>query len=400
MKTIVIFDHLTGGHHHAFIRLFTKYLLKLNYRVLLLYQEANMVAEEFIISGVKSDTILPYNILITEKKTSRLGRFNEAYRSYQLWKSTKHAIAKASLTYEVKVDQVFIAWLDTFIANYLPYQLVDIVFPYQWAGLFFHPWYLFDSPGTRISISSRDSVLRSKRMLSVAIHDEFIEPTLSQRIGRKAVVFPEIADSTPPDEDFELAQEIKKRKVGRLAIGIIGLAKRKGVIGFIRLAQLADLNKYCFFMAGPIPKHDFSNEDKMLIDGFIRNLPENVYYHPDYIEEGAKINAVINALDILYVVYDNFKSSSNFNTKGVIFRKPVLATNRYWIGAVTKKYNLGVTVKEGNSERMLQGMKELKELVETGNFNPDFRSYMNIHNEKCLEAAFKELLYNDGLLRR
>ena len=126
-------------------------------------------------------------------------------------------------------------------------------------------------------------------------------------------------------------------------------------------------------------------------------MPNNCFYYPTSLEEGAKINAVIAASDILFLVYNNFRSSSNFSTKAALFKKPVLASGRFWIGAATNTYSMGETVIEETEEKMLMALKELKNQLKHNNFNySGFENYLKIHQEdRLLQALHSALELSD-----
>jgi hypothetical protein len=395
MKTVALVDHFVFGHHLAFIKLFSKYLLKCGYRVCIFYPEKENEIKQYLIhEGNDANHINFYPIDLQKKKVRFLGSFNHAAATWLLWLETKKAIKKAEHQFDIKVDLVFFAWLDDHLANGLPHQLVDIVFPYRWSGLYFHPWYLYENVGKRISFSSIDSVLRSKNCVSVGIHDEFVREKLAERISKKVVLFPEIADSTPPDENFELAVELKKKANGRKVVGLVGILKSKGFLTFMQLVQQANPQKFFFFTAGNMNIHDFNEAEEKMVRSFLSDkLPEHCFYYPGSIREGAFINAIINALDVIFIVYNNFRSSSNYNTKAALFRKQVLATNRFWIGEVTSKYGMGEVVEEGNVSEALAALEKLHRKIEGKQLDfKKYELYLQAHGEHVLLQTFKEAL--------
>jgi len=393
MKTVVLFDHFIAGHHYAFAKLFAKYLLELQFNVILILpNKSDEIRRVLLDEGYGSDRIYSYEAKISPKKIRKLGKFNDPLTTIGFWRKVKLIVRTVETESGWSVNYVFFCWLDTFLSNYLPYQIIDFIFPYKWSGLYFHPWYLYENGlKNKVSISSIDNVLKAKWCISVAVHDEYIIPLLKDRIKKKVIHFPEVADSTTPDQSYFLAREIKKRAAGSVSIGLIGLSKRKGLLKMIEVNKMVDQNQFFFFYAGTLTESDYSKSEIKEIKYFFNNAPENAFYYDSYIEEGAKINAVIDALDILFLVYDEFfKSSSNFITKAAHFKKPVLATNKYWIGANTIRYNLGEVVEENDALGTFSALEKLKERILDKNYlNMQFDEYLQIHDERMLLKAFK-----------
>jgi hypothetical protein len=177
-------------------------------------------------------------------------------------------------------------------------------------------------------------------------------------------------------------------------VGLPGiLDKLKGLIHFIRMIKLVSPEDYFFVLAGPlnISAYDQSIQDE--INLFIQSTPENCFIYLNYIEEGAKFNAVFDTLDILYLVYDNFASSSNRLTKAANFNKKVLAQNRYCIGEDVAKYQLGITVQEGDVQGYAVALESLKSEINEGKFPKDlYQAYKELHSVEILKARFKEVI--------
>jgi hypothetical protein len=392
--TILLIDHRSDGHRPAFIRLFAKYLIKVGYHVVIAFPDREK--SEWIEQGLLSEGVGPENFRMVDhdlraKAVKGEGVFSNAIATFRFWRETGRIVSQIERTQGIRIDNVFFAWLDDYLANYLSPFVIDRIFRWPWSGLYFHPWYLYTQGlANKARSSSIDSVLRSKFCKSIAVHDEFVSDLLSKRTGKPVIVFPEIADSTPPEVDFAIAREIRSLAKGRMSIGLIGLARRKGLLLFARMAMHADATRYFFMLAGPVLWEEYNDEEKEFLKDFIASNNENVYYYPQYLKEGAQLNAVIDALNVLYVVYENFMSSSNFSTKAAIFRKPVLATNRFWIGNVTRKYTMGETIEENNLEDSLRALNLLRENIGSFNF-ANYPKYLEIHSEENLERTFRQI---------
>ncbi|MBI1768772.1 MAG: hypothetical protein HYR67_10390 [Bacteroidetes bacterium] len=393
MKTVALIDHYHIGHHYAFIKLFAKCILELGYKVYVLYPEKeNEIKEYLITEGADPSKVATQKIQL--KKIQVESFYTNAVSTLFLWRDTKKIIKKCEEDSGEKIDFVFLCWLDDYLSNDLPHQLIDLIIRRPWSGLYFHPWYLLhETTKNRVTFRSIDSVLRSRYCNSVALHDEFLVSKLANRINKPVLLFPEIADTTAPLMKFALADEIKNRAKERIVVGLIGLEKRKGTLFFIEIAKRANDQNFFFFLAGKPIKEEYNTVDFEKLSNFLNQNRENILYFPDYVEEGPKLNAVICSLDILFVLYDNFKSSSNFITKAVFFDKLVIATKNYWIGSVTNKYRIGITVEEGNGIESLNALNILRThlINDTWDYSL-FAEYKKLHNVNALKKSFEECL--------
>ena len=59
-----------------------------------------------------------------------------------------------------------------------------------------------------------------------------------------------------------------------------------------------------------------------------------------------QFNAFINACDVIFTGYLNFKGSSNLLTKAAYFNKPVIASEGFCMGKRVEKYHTGIVIKQ------------------------------------------------------
>jgi hypothetical protein len=397
MKNIVLIDFLLSGHHQAFLENFSNILCEENCRVFVLVPgatgfEAYMKGKFPNLAG----RLIGIEYPIKQFKTKKLGKFSEAYNRLLSWRYEASLLAKVEKNYSIKIDLVFYAWLDNQFGRLLPSKLLDLVFPYKWSGLFFHPYHLRLSSGVLKKPAvwrDHDSILLSKNCMSVAIHDKEIVEDFSLRINKKVLLFPEIADSTPPDHEYEHYKGIKRKAKGRIIVGIIGCESFKGTLTMIRMARLADPNKYFFAYLGSLPQHLYNEIDWREVQDYIKSEPENAYFHFHPIPEGSSFNAAFDSFDILFSVYDNFISSSNRLKKASIFKKLVLASDNYCVGNDVKTFNLGITVKPMDPTGALAGLEKLSQKIQQKDFPENgWQSYREINSYVRLREKFREVL--------
>jgi hypothetical protein len=333
----------------------------------------------------------------TTVKYKYFNYFNDAAAVLAKWRNLKTKLSQVEKQYYLKVDIVFFSWLDTFLANYLPGRIIEWIFPYKWSGLYFHPRHLRLQPEylqRSPKISDIDHVLTARNCISIAIHDEGISNDFQKRLkGKPVVCFPEIADNTPPNPHNALAKSIKGAADGRTVVGIIGLDRHKGTMTLLRLAKIAPQNDFFFVFAGRINYQFYTLEEQQALKELFNNPPKNCFIHLHPLMEGEEFNSLFFTFDIPFIVYNNFPSTSNNLTKASLFRKPVIATNRFCIGEDVKKFGLGVTVSEGDIHECLLGLHDLRDKIKSGSF-PDmnFCIYAERQSEKKMPAKFQEVL--------
>lgn len=388
-KTIALVDPFKGGHHDAYMRIFTRVLLEANYNVVAVLPESdklmNWVQKE-LPSYLPHFSILEYSKSSTTHNNKRFGKFLE---TFEAWKGLNDLLRNNGK----QIDHVFLAWLDSYLSNHFPAFIVDFIFSYKWSGLYFHPRHMRLNKlahTQKPSWSSIDGICMSKKCQGIAIHDEGIVDSFSKRLEKPVVLFPEIADTTAHLSYHPDTQAFREKANKRTIVGMFGtLSKHQGVIEYIQLIKQSNSSKFFFVIAGPLSIETFSKGEQNIITSFINNLPENCYLKLNYLQEGAEFNTFVNDVDILYIVYNNFPSASNRLTKAAVFKKPVLSSNRFCVGEDVKKYRLGCTVNEGNIEEYVS---QLENCTKNSFRNNDFENYAVLHNANRLKNEFKKIL--------
>jgi len=228
------------------------------------------------------------------------------------------------------------------------------------------------------------------------MHDEGMLEKFRQRIKKPVFLFPEIADSTPPNPQHILAERIREKAKGRTIVGIIGLEPYKGVLPLVRIAKIADPNLFFFAFTGvykPQMLENLSVLEKEEIINFSEDVPENCIWQTGSLQEGEDYNSVFCSFDIIYIVYRNFYSSSNRLTKASIFHRLVLASNNGCVGEDVPSYNLGAVADENNIEEQLSKLDELRIRLQTDELPlQNWTIYANKHHTDRLPEKFDALL--------
>lgn len=396
MKTIALINFSLEGHHLSFVRTFAKILLEQGNRVICLVPQPQKITEwihEHADTHKNNLTGHEYNFQPRSRRA--FGRFSDTIRVLDRWRYDAQLIKKVQRDHQVTVDLVFYAWVDSHLSGYLHPLVLNSFFPFKWSGLYFHPYHLRQEQifiNRKASWRDHDSVFLSKNCIGVALHDIGLLKKFKSRIGKPVIHFPETADSTPPDFNFWLSAEIKKRANGRIIIGMIGCEKHKGALTMLRMIKYADPSKYFFAFTGILPRSTYNTDEWDEINNAVVQKPENVFFHFDSIPEGSAYNAVFCEIDISFLVYDNFISSSNRLTKAAIFEKLVLASNNYCVGEDVKQFALGVAVEPKNPDAALNGLKKLTQLIEQKKFPyQQWKTYRDLNSVAKLFDRFKEI---------
>lgn len=421
MKTIAFIDTNHGrGHHLTYMRGFCKTMLEAGYRVFCFYPEPEAVREWLAeVCTASLDNFHPvtmpelkrHQIPIFGKLPANfpvLGRVPQPISVLARWNYAAEKVKAASQNVGVEPDLVFFNWLDNYFSYYLNGAIVDRIFPYPWSGLYFRPGLLrfgerklplFGTP------LNHWSVAEAERCQSLTLLDEYVVEDLKDKLDKPVLAFPDLTDETPPDPNYELARKIREKANGRKIIGTVGsLSKRKGLLTLIEIANRSKDKDWLFIFAGRLSMEMFNQDfDSDFTDEYLtvkklaEDPPENCFCYFDSIPDGAAFNAVIDACDVLFSAYENFKYSSNVLTKSAVMKKPLIVSDGYCMEKRVKQFGMGLSVPEGDVDRCIEALDRLLDPESPISLPSDFESYRNLHSHARLEALLKTVLGDEEL---
>lgn len=217
----------------------------------------------------------------------------------------------------------------------------------RWAGIRFVPPASADDPWYSVSLWRGACVLDQDvcRSYSQALPDKYFE------------YLPDITEAALPERQSAITQEILRRANGR-SIAFLGgsIGGQKNLVRWLELIGLADPQRWFFVQLGEIHRNTLTPDDIAALDKALAAPPENLLLHPEYLADEKMFNQVIDASDVIFAVYRNFRISSNMLGKAAHFRKPILVSNRYLLGERVKEYGIGYAVDEEDAASILAGL--------------------------------------------
>ena len=396
MKTVALVDFLDGGHHAGWLVQFAETLLRLGNNVVCLCPDPEAIRTRIVARAPEDasriQTILLNNPRHQSLANSRIRLFSEALGR---WREVA-GILRQRL--ESPPDLVFFAWLDHSMAVGLVPWLVDFVFPYRWAGLYFHPWTERLSPPLRPrpDFLKWDACLRSRNCRAVAILDEGVAHKIEQRIKPTPVlIFPDFAISVTTGVSTGPLGTIRTVAAGRTVVASLGsLEPRKGVSTLLRIALRDDVAEFFFVFAGTLEVSVFPSEDQRMWERVLSDPPENCLFHLNGIESDWEFDRTVRDSDILYAAYHEFRHSSNLLAKAAQFQKPIVVSRGFCMEERVNRFSLGIAVEEADVEESVSALHTLRQEIETLGPGPNrrFVEYVREHSPATLERCLRRVL--------
>lgn len=393
-----------GGHHKTYIEHFEKAIRELGYNVIVLYPEAISEAAPHTSSNQSSTYIRARNIFPSFIAESY------RFRAIACWLSVTWAIFSNQVRGKItRPDFVFFCWIDDFrfgkdhpLITKFFLRIVAMTFKYKWSGLYFHPVHLRNAKnkgdidlGQPNKVHNIDQIFSADKCTSVAILDEGVQRSLEHKVGKRVLIFPDIANDELDTERSVLARTIKTKSGSRKIVALLGaLNKRKGLMPLLEIAELANKNddNWFFVVVGGLDKNDFTEDDLEKIRASQNDPNTNCYFHLDPVEDGNEFNAIVAVSDLLYANYLQFPHSSNILTKAAIFRTPVLVSSGYCMEERVKQFGLGEAAEEGNVEEIYQSINSLLTNFDAKSSEVKFEDYQKVHSKDALSESFGQVI--------
>lgn len=322
-------------------------------------------------------------------------RNNEILRSIRgrrRWAGARVAVDEIVQLYGLDEYRLLFTYIDEFLGAYIEPSYVDAMFPETWTCLYIWAERLSWSNG-RARGFSRERVFSAKSCVGVGVLDETASNILEEAINpNKMITFPDVVDSTPPNDYDPIAKSIRNRANGRKVIGLVGqLTPRKGLVQFRWLMQNADPNKFFFAMVGECTPLQFDPLTRSWLEQEITEK-DNLFRSLQRIPDDAAFNAICDSCDILWAVYPNFAGSSNVLGKAALLEKPVLVASGAGLKmeALVREWSLGRSVPPDKLSEILQHLDSLIEDLECRRDSFDFKGYRELISiDQFAEAVYR-----------
>jgi len=398
MERVVVLAELYWiGHYETQMKLFVGMILKWGWGVIVLCPEPQIM-ECWVNDNLPEHKERFYSSHFAAGK-------NKCFMEYiNIWRRLQNCILTVERKTAWQVDIVLLTWLDGLLPNTLWQSLVirKCFMKYPWVGIYFLPR-LYRSDVEmhwlkRIRRIERNKVIfTALNCRGIGVLDEDCYIGLVKELGRKHVfLLPDVTDEQLTEGAINRVWEIRQRGMGRPIIGLIGvLSPRKGVLNFLRAVAVMDSSQVFFVLAGRLVEEEYAPEEREEIKKLLNlGQNENCYFNLEYISDATILNSLVDACDILYLVYEKFYYSSGLLTKAAVFKKLVIVSKKYSMGKRVAEYKLGVTVAEGN---LLETVEAITYLLDDDNRNTllgsaEFDRYHAFHRLSVLEQTLYQML--------
>ncbi len=400
-KHVVVVDALWVGHHPIYVKTFARVLLGAGYQVSVLCPapgEVSLWVSQNVSAGVDRFKAYDYCDRAPASFAFLSRRLRHALLPLMRWMQISRAV-KILLNSSGEIDLVFFAWLDSYVGGYLPVKLVDQQFPFVWSGLYFHPGHLRvlgedGNPRKGWFALPENFLAKSKWASSVAVLDSGVLHVLRTGLsGKPVVALPDFTDEVPPSNHSELTDSITLKAKGRKIIALLGgLARRKGLLTLIRVVKQAAEQDWYFVVAGPLLDQTFSKAELAEIREFFQAQRGDCFAYLDKIQDDAEFNAVIQASDVLFAVYENFLHSSNLITKAAIYRKRILVNSGGYMEEVVRRFKLGESVPAGDVESAISSLRRLTRMELSSEESAGMQEYAREQSQAKLRDVMLDLV--------
>ena len=157
--------------------------------------------------------------------------------------------------------------------------------------------------------------------------------------------------------------------------------------------MIANPAKFFFVLTGREPLGFHNTNDRKVISQFLDSVPQNCLVSFQDIHEGPDYNALIEAIDIHFLIYENFISTSNRLTKAAHFHRLVIAAKGYCIGEDVQKYSLGETVAPCDEYAALVALESCaKRLLNADLPYDNWHTYSKLNSIDQLRESFGMLI--------
>lgn len=267
--------------------------------------------------------------------------------------SVANAVRKALTSTPWAPDFLLLMYHDQLMTKPRFWKDGTATIPIPWGGVRFMPFGAEDA--------GKEGYFRQAQFRGMCFLDEHAVSAYTAADPNRSFVFlPDVTNTNLPAQTPALVMEIQRRAAGRKVVLMCGsIEGRKNVSAFCQLALKADSALWFFAMVGQAHPHTFSQQDQSAVTRFIDAQEGNTFYCDTFFPDERDMNAVIQAADILFAAYKNFRISSNMPGKAAHFAKPILVSDGFLMGDRVRHYGIGMVVDQDDVQDMQGALERL-----------------------------------------
>lgn len=387
-SSVILADWNTPGHHSTYMCLYAQAFAELGLKVGVLFGDAGALgAMKLPVDAQVAIEPLPRTVF---KKP-----WPQPLRSWLNHRAFKRNFCIGLRKCEEKLNQrASLLFFNSLFAHEhnAVRTLVDLG-GLPWSGLLVHA--LPDGPGKN-AMRMRELMLRPDIKAYGTLDESLV--AREKNTAHPAVCFPDIADERV-DPAHPVVDELRRFARGRPLVLAIGyLQPWKGIVTLAEIASRPENADIAFAFVGELRRSMFSGEQLAFLDSLRANAT-NCYFKNERISGEIAYNAHIQACDVLFLAYHDFRHSSNSLTKAAAFRKPIIVSEGYLMASRTREYRLGEIVSQGDAAAVLRAIRDItgnsKRWTET--VAPRWDAYRELHSFGALKKSISSLLDAYGI---
>lgn len=250
-------------------------------------------------------------------------------------------------------DFLLSMYIDLWMTNPNYWRRSRVIMPFPWGGIRFMP---LDEQYAGTEGYFGDPMFRGMCFLD----EEAVQRYQGRHPKKDFEFLPDVANGELPDHPCSLAEEIRRRALGRPIVLLCGsIEGRKNLQLFCKTALRPEASPFFFAVTGQLHKATISREEQSLLELYSANENGNTFFQDVFFRDEREMNSVIQAADIIYAVYRDFPLSSNLLSKASIFKKPIVVSDRFLMGRRVRQYGIGLAVPEDNPGVLMTALTSL-----------------------------------------
>ena len=403
VPTILIYNPISGhGHLDSWNALFVSLLLKAKWRVIAVTPDKADLIVRLEIKGQADAPNLQVLDWAVSPRTLSERVWGRVYRVFKLFLNPFFGSGQVTNQHDPRFlnpddfarrlrvfrrlcrwspAMVFNMYMDMYPTTRQSWQLFDSGRSLPWAGIRFVP-----------TVDGSEGYYHLPSLAGMCFLDEGVRDKYRQAMSSKYFAYlPDITESKLPETPTPLLTEIKQRARGRKIVFLGGtLGGNKNLARWYQLIAAMDSEQWFFVQIGEMFENTLTEDDLRELAKIKAQCPENLFIKLAYLPDEAHFNEIMQASDVIFAVYRDFKISSNMPGKAAAFDKPILVASGHLMGQRVLQYDIGMAVDENDVPAM---QTALNQLIKNPNARRDnFQAYRQDYSFEALGHHFIEFL--------